>query len=812
MQHHPTPRRSWGLIALAVFVVVGVLAGAGFGALMLRDRDDDVAGAATEPIASTAGSDSVATSPTLAAGLGDTAVDATGLSDAPTGSMSLADMTSGSASVQGSDLVVDTGAGDFVLGDADLEVVAGPDGAPRIEPGVATIELPTVGALSQAVLDRPLRGLVGMATGAELAHLGAHLVSTKIYLYADLGTQEFDLFLGFGEAYEGAGDLPERISTAGATGSSMLVVDIEGDYFYLSTSCPAMVPGGSGSGGARSRTRSQHENAPVDAIPGVSLDLTGFDPGGCGFGWSASGAIPFEPMMPGRLTDFDDGFTANLVMDGTMPVHVAASVDGEIFYRFGEQETDMRANGELDVGLAFLKGAAEVTLPALRGSVGWKTTSDTFDMWVTATAGSTATEGTPSELLADLAPISGQVDIDGELHMAGLDVLDTSFLQLVGDISVDPRPIRTASDTPVEPVFAAEAFARIDSTGITVRGTASSSPLSLIDVEGDVAVEMLIPFAELGDSYLQIDGTLAIGGTVLGADASLRIDRDGARASGRLAVAGMAEIAVDGWLGPDGFQLTGSADVTLPIGDLDKVAATIVDQTTTDATIAALNADIDRRIDQIAASDTAKGTEVRNTVRDFRAEFDNIASIRETIAYNDGLIADIQRDKQADIDWHWALNDFDRFWDKGPHAIRQGAFIARIEALKLANSVQYGYIDVANSAVAAAQQVVIGIIGWDGELNASLTLVTEAYLGTLAGNVVATVLNGADAILDAFGIDGSARGTVFFTVGTEGVSGDAQLEWCRDGVCDHLAGARVDLAPTVRVCAAIVGVESCVGL
>ena len=125
---------------------------------------------------------------------------------------------------------------------------------------------------------------------------------------------------------------------------------------------------------------------------------------------------------------------------------------------------------------------------------------------------------------------------------------------------------------------------------------------------------------------------------------------------------------------------------------------------------------------------------------------------------------------------------------------------------------QYGYIDVANAVVSATQQAVLAIIGWDEQLNALLALQTEAYVSTLTGNFVATVLNGADAVLDAFGIDGIAVGTVTFTVGTQGIGATADLQWCRDGSCETVVGATVTLTPYVEVCATILGLPACVRL
>ncbi|MFK8026084.1 MAG: hypothetical protein AB8G26_19175, partial [Ilumatobacter sp.] len=69
-----------------------------------------------------------------------------------------------------------------------------------------------------------------------------------------------------------------------------------------------------------------------------------------------------------------------------------------------------------------------------------------------------------------------------------------------------------------------------------------------------------------------------------------------------------------------------------------------------------------------------------------------------------------------------------------------------------------------------------------------------------------------DAVLDAFGVDGSAAGTVMFTIGTEGIAANAALQWCRDGVCEVLADASVSLGPTVELCATILGIPACIEL
>lgn len=798
-------RRTTNTVVAAVLVVTASLAAAGAAALHFADSD-----AAAEAL-------SIADSPR--AGAAESGRDGADGVDGESTDANVADagaIDDGPPAVPiDNDGTVELSAqspAPLIVTDADLDLVLDADGelAPGTS-GVGTIQLPTEGPLANAFLDRPLRGAMGVAYGRDLTHLGAHLRGDERYFYTDLGSQPFDLFLGMEQ--DGAGDLPQRISTAGTGGASMFVAALDADYFYVSTPCEAMIPADAAPTQRPTNQRqNDHADASASEIPGVSLDLSSFDPGGCGLGWSIGGNIAFESILGDRGIAIPADFGAHVVIDGTIPVHPSASLDGELFFRFESDRAEVWANGELDLGVSFMEGAAEVNIPAIRGSFGMAITPTRFDLALTATAGTPAADGSPIELLADLAPVRGHVDVDGQLMIDNGVVLESSFLELSGDISVSPTPVRTASDVEMDDVFAAEALVRIDRVGVLVSGSVSASPLTELSVSGAAQLEFLAPFADASDAYLEVSGSLGLGDTGLGADALLRIDADGALTRGRIDLQGFGQLDVEGRLGANGFQLTGSAEAVVPIGDLDQVAANLVDQTSTDVTLQALNAQIDERVNEIAASNPSKGTELRNTITDLRQAFEEIAAVRETIAYNDRLIAQRWRDHQADIDWHYSLSTFDQITDKIPHGVRLAAIVTEIEALKFANTVQYGYIDAANLVVSTSQQAVIAIIGWDEELNALLSLQTEAYLGTLVGNVLATVLNGADAILDSFGVDGSATGTVTFTVGTDGIGASANLQCCRDGVCEQLAGATVTLSPTVEVCATMLGVPACAAL
>jgi len=674
-------------------------------------------------------------------------------------------------------------------------------------------DLPTVGPLAGAFMDRMLAANVGMATGAELQHLGAHLRDDASYLYFDIGRQAFDLHLDLEESFAGAESLPERISTTGDMGPSMFVMDLSGDYFYLSTPCASLVPAGKTKKARPSKQREATPAGRAEDIPGVSLDLSSFDPGGCGIGWSAGGLIPFRPMMQDRVTDIPSDFSSHLVIDGTIPVHPSASLDGEIFVRFDPDRMTAWANSELDLTASFAQGVGDVAVPVAKGTVGVSVGVSNFDLWVTSTVGTTAADGSPAGQLAGLLPEQGGVDIDAEIHFVGTELQPNSFVQLDGELAIsNGNAVTEASGVDMGDVVTADAFARIDFSGVEVRGSVEVSPISAFDVSGGAELDFMLPFDDPANGYFDLRGDIAIGEIVLEGEARVRIDRAGAFASGELAVAGMANVAVEGFLGANGFQLTGEAAATLPIGDLDRVAANLVDETANARVIQLLNAQIDERVDELAAANPSKATELRNTVRDFRNAFADVAVANENIRINNAKIADVQRRIDADIAWHQALSDFDRFWDTGPHGVRLAALYAEQGVFEAANVGNYAYRDTANAVLSTSQQVALGVVGWDGELNALVTLQAEAYWGTLTGNFVATVLYGADAVLDAFGVDGSATGTVSFTVGTEGVGATAQLEWCRDGRCETLAGAVVELAPDPTLCGTILGQRVCAPL
>lgn len=700
----------------------------------------------------------------------------------------------------------------FLSGDLDLDVGSELEGL-ELEPGVGIVDLPLEGPLSNAFMDRLLPANIGTATGAELAHLGAHLIDDHTYAYADFGEQPFELHLDFIDVFPGAEDLVQHISNSGDS-SALLVIDLEGDYFYLSVDCAALE---TGSNAKKERPATQDRSAADrdddSPVPGAVLDISAFDPGGCGIGWSVGGNIPFEPFADSSEVDLPSDFGAHVVIDGTVPIGTTASVDGEIFTRFDDDRVTLWANAELDLTLSPAQGLVDINIPAARGTVGAAVGSHGIDLWVAATAGTSAAEGSPAEIFTGVLPARGHVDLDAELHLRNGGVTAESFLQVEGELVIGGGNVITNElGVDVGELNTADAFARIDATGIELRGSVSASPVGAFQLAGEAELDLRIPFADITQGYFEIRGTASVGDTALGANARLRVDNTGIIAEGLLEADGMAAVHLEGWIGADGFQLTGAAEVVLPIGDLDQVAANLLGNAATDDQIRALDVAIDQRISEIAAADPARGAELRTTVNDLRQAFRDVARINDDIATNDAIIADIHRRIDADVAWHYALNDFDQFFDVIPHGARQTALYAELAPFEIANAANYVARDTANAFLGTTTQIVLGIVGWDDELNSYVTLQAEAYWGRLTVGLAATVLVGADAILDGLGVDGSAHGAVEFTVGTQGLSASVNLSWCRDGRCSNLADASVTLTPRPEVCATILGAPACVGL
>ena len=709
---------------------------------------------------------------------------------------------------------------DLDLGDVDIDVIVDESGEViGIDNGFAVVDLPLSGALKDAFMDSTLPARVGMGTGAELAHLKAHLIDDHDYLYFEFGSQDFDLHLDLGDEFNGADNLPQRISMNTDTGSTIFVADMNADYFYFSVPCNAMI-GQSTPKKARPDKKRENSLAKSEAdIPGLSVDLTNVDPGGCGIGWSTGGNIPFTPLMEERLSEIPQDFTSHIVIDGTIPVHPLFTVDGESFIRFDPDGMRTWSNAEMQAELAYARGAVDVSIPTAIGTIGFLTISPISTemdggievrLAVTADAGTDLAGGVPPALLEELLPVSGELELDGVLHYKGLGLTDDSFVEINGEMAMSSNNVvhnLTSPDS--EDVFHATGRIRVDSDGIVATATAEQSPFPEVDLNGTATLDIGIPFDSLEDSFLQFTGSANFGETDIGAEALIRLDNDGLLVTGDIELVDYGYVEVLGRIGPGEVTLHGEAEVVVPIGDLDQLADRVLSDMTNQEQIASLDRAIDRRVNELSAASPREEAKLRTTIAAFRLAYAEVQKANDNIRINNEKIAGVDRRIKAEKDRHAALSFGQRIIDATPHGIKLAALETERAAYVAANKTNAAYRDTSNALLSSTAQATIAAVAWDDELNDLVTMQAEAYWGNLTTAIANTLLLGVDSILDAFLIDGSLVGMVDITVGTEALAGAGNLEWCRDGECSGATGVDVSFSPAFSVCGTVLGLNNC---
>jgi len=657
-----------------------------------------------------------------------------------------------------------------------------------IAPAAGEISFPVVGVLENATISNPLKGIVGTATGAELSDLGAHLLDDVVYWYVILNDATT---ISTGIA---ASALPSVFEVPGDS-RGIVVIDPLDPYVYVGFPCQG------------------EPSSPVAAD--VSIDSF---KGGCGFGVSESSRIPIELTLASSIDERFESLTADFVIDGETPISPNVSVAGSTYVDLREgdgEEFALVAEGEFSVGISFRGESLPFDIPIGRATVGYDKSIVGDDLWFSGYLGDDVIAGGDVSFVTDFLSAEGDLQIDGRLRRnfasdGSASLADDSFLQAQGSASLGFGLFSADSGVEFAPQQSANFFARIDNTGFMANGTLAASPIPGVDFGGEASIDIEIPFDDIENGYVEIVGQFQVGAIDLDAGGRLRVDRDGVIVSARLtSPAGGFELT--GEIGPAGIQLTGEAEIIIPIGDLDKVAENFARDAGLAETIRRLEERIDRAIDDIAASDPDRGARLRILVRDFRNARTEINKIQDTIDYNDSLI-DINWDllAQAGRDWE-NYSDFERVFYAAPHAAYTGSLHTAISALQLANTTQAGFMDVALLTLTGLESGLIELTGTDPELRAAQALVLELRAKNTVDGVIAVVLNGADAVLDVFGIDGSLTGRVRVSVGTDGFDAELDLSWCRDGDCETIVGGSLTF-PDFRACATVIGIEACIEL
>jgi hypothetical protein len=699
------------------------------------------------------------------------------------------DLLADGDSVELAETILLPGPAGTVVDAPGIEVTMDSEGrAIAVAPAVGQISFPTVGILADATVSRTLGGIVGTATGAELTDLDAHLRDDVVYWYVILD-EATTISTGLD-----ASTLPSVFEVPGGN-RGIVVIDPLDPYVYVGFPCPG------------------ETTAPAT----VDVSISDYK-GGCGFGVSATSRIPVDLTLANSIDERFAGLEADWVIDGESPVSPNLNVVGSTYVDLRDEGRDgfaVVAEGEFSIGISFRGGDLPFDIPIGRATVGYDNSIVAEDVWFSGYLGDDIVAGGDVSFVTDFLSGEGDLEIDGRLRLdyasdGSVSVSDDSFLQAEGRAALGFG--RFAADSGVEFVAqqSADFFARIDNTGFVGNGTLAASPIPGVDFGGEASIAVDIPFDDITDGFVEIEGRFRVGGIDLDAGGRLRIDRAGVTVSARLtSPAGGFELT--GEIGPGGVQLTGEANIVIPIGDLDKVAEQFARDAGLAETVRRLEDRVDRAIDGIATTDPDRAARLRNLVRDFRNARAEIDKIQDTIDYNDGLIEENWNLlAQAGRDWE-AYSDFERVFYAIPHGAYTASLHTAISALQLANTTQSVFMDAALLTLTGLESGLIELTGTDPELRAAQALVLELRAKNAVDGVIATVLNGVDAVLDVFGIDGSLTGRVRVSVGTEGFDAELDLSWCRDGDCETIVGGSLTF-PDFRACATVIGIEACIAL
>lgn len=694
---------------------------------------------------------------------------------------------------------------DVIIDAPGLDVTFTSDGSvASVEPGPGSIPLPSFGPLADAAAT-VFEGTVGYASGAEIAHLGAHTRADTNYWYVVLseGTQ-LDTGLPFVD------QLPVSFELPGA-GSSVLVIDPVDPYLYISFPCPSSL--GEASTRSDSDDRPDETGQATPANPPATISISNYPGGGCGVGFSGNGRIPFTASTTAGIPEAFETLEAELVIDGEFQVSTSTQVVGSAYVDIDADGFALAADGELSVAFALLPDKLDLSLPLGRGSIAYEYRGTHEDLWFAGTTGTSLLGGGSLDLVMDLAPAEGDLTISGRLRHQALPngestVTDESFLQLEGSASLGIDAIAELVGIEVEPFQEVAMFARIDHAGVSLQGTTAFSPLPGIAISGSASLDLMIPFTDLTESYLQIDGQFLVGGVDLDAGASLRIDRNGAVATGHLATP-IGGVDLSGQIGPSGINLSGRIEVVVAVPDFGAYAQHLAREAGVQGTIDLLEERIDERINEIGRVDPARATVLRETIVGFRQERANVASIQTNIDINNGKITRVDG----------LLSQARRTWDNYTlgeqllNSIPHGAYVTALnlerEGYKAANTIQRGYMVTANLTLTALEQTLTGIVGADEDLWRLESMTVELRVHAFSAEFLSMAAQAADDLLTTFGVSGTFSGTIDLTVGTNGIDGAFAVSHCdKDGTCTTLVGGTVTF-PDFEACVTVAGMEAC---
>lgn len=311
-------------------------------------------------------------------------------------------------------------------------------------------------------------------------------------------------------------------------------------------------------------------------------------------GFSIGGHLPFTPETTWGIDQEANSFDGHLWLGGKinlnelkLPVAIGGKTvldidpndDGETMFTQPKDGFQYGSNSELDLSLE--AGLISMELPIMTativgragGDVAWGTYSGQIkggNSWM------------PEEV-----PLKNSVQLKAAGHVSSR--AEDMYLKAEGDLSFDAGKLGAWSGVDLKDLALAQATLNIDKDGVLVTGTASASFSPYLGMQGNVDAVGYFNGNPKG-WYVTLDGQLVVSGIDLSSSAHARLDQNGMLVSGKFQTP-ISLIDMAGSITKNGVDIEGRAEVTIPI-----VAGKEVAQWVTDATVCGVEAVTDAAI------------------------------------------------------------------------------------------------------------------------------------------------------------------------------------------------------------------------
>ena len=289
-------------------------------------------------------------------------------------------------------------------------------------------------------------------------------------------------------------------------------------------------------------------------------------------------------------------------------------------------------------------------------------------------------------------------------------------------------------------------------------------------------------------SYLAASGAMRVAGTELG-DGSFLINRSGFFVDGYLTNT-VTSVAMSGQITATGASLQGTGTLEVPLDGLGDTASALV------ADIDAAQRDVDRIDGEIASLTQTLTAEREAATADLRAAEaavtvaqNRVDSINATIKKNNDKISYLKGRIKSEKRRYKRLSLYNRIRQAGKHSRRIASWNGAIAGLRTANAAQVAARATAQASLEVAKATLrvtedgLNLVPFEADPR-MIALVAARETATLT---LQTTRAAAGPLAE---LNGTFRADITLRLATDGVSGDASVQWCGEQ-CVVMTGARV---------------------